>query len=242
MAASNRPPLARLRLPGTLEVMLGALVQVVLLAATTTAEGQVDFQKPVAPRAPEGCRDGLKAGGVRFTPWPLRPSRLSNDVVCEAPEGVAITRGGAGLRFQPLARVNCAFAQRLARFEAIMQEEARSVLKSPVTSIVHLGTYNCRRMAAYPDWVSEHSFANAIDIATFVLKNGRRVEVERDWVRAEKPAATPAAQFLRRLARRLYDEKVFSVVLTPSFDSHHKNHFHLDGAAYSVDGTVPAPR
>jgi hypothetical protein len=30
---------------------------------------------------------------------------------------------------------------------------------------------------------------------------------------------------------------VFSVVLTPSFDSHHKNHLHLDGAAYSVDGT-----
>ena len=108
--------------------------------------------------------------------------------MCEAPEGVAIKRGGAGLRFQPLARVNCAFAQRLERFETIMQEEARSIFKSPVTSIVHLGTYNCRRMAAYPDWVSEHSFANAIDIATFVLKNGRRVEVERDWVRAEKPA------------------------------------------------------
>ena len=175
--------------------------------------------------------------GVRFSPWPLRPSRLGGDVMCEAPEGVAIKRSGGGLRFQPLARVNCAFAQRLERFETIMQEEARSILKSPVTSIVHLGTYNCRRMAAYPDWVSEHSFANAIDIATFVLKNGRRVEVERDWVRAEKPAATAAAQFLRRLTRRLYDEKVFSVVLTPSFDSHHKNHFHLDGAPYTVDGT-----
>jgi len=73
---------------------------------------------------------------------------------------------------------------------------------------------------------------------TFEIEvRGRRVEVERDWVRAEKPAATAAAQFLRRLTRRLYDEKVFSVVLTPSFDSHHKNHFHLDGAPYTVDGT-----
>ena len=118
-----------------------------------------------------------------------------------------------------------------------MQEEARNILKSPVTSIVHLGTYNCRKMAAYPDWVSEHSFANAIDVATFVLKNGRQVVVERDWVGKEKPAVSAAAQFLRRLTRRLYDEKVFSVVLTPSFDSHHKNHLHLDGAAYTVDGT-----
>ena len=150
---------------------------------------------------------------------------------------MAIRRGATGLRFQPQARVNCAFAQRLERFETVMQEEARRVLKSPVASIVPLGTYNCRRMAAYPDWVSEHSFANAIDVASFVLRNGRRVEVERDWVRTDRPAVTAAAQFLRRLTRRLYDEKVFSVVLTPSFDSHHKNHLHLDGAPYTVDGT-----
>jgi len=227
---------ARLR-PLRLKTMLAApLLPLALLAATATAEGQVAF-KAAAPPAPDGCREELKANGVRFSAWPLRPSRLANDVVCEAPEGVAIRRGGAGLRFQPQARVNCAFAQRLERFETIMQQEARAVLKSPVTSIVHLGTYNCRRMAAYPDWVSEHSFANAIDIAAFVLKNGRRVEVERDWVRAEKRAGTAAAQFLRRLTRRLYDEKVFSVVLTPSFDSHHKNHLHLDGAPYTVDGT-----
>src|SRR5436190_18477844 len=193
--------------------------------------------KPAAPAAPDGCRESLKADGVRFSQWPLRPSHLSAEILCEAPEGVAIKRGGAGLLFQPQARVNCAFAQRLERFETVAQEEARRILKSPVTSVVQLGTYNCRRMAAYPDWASEHSFANAIDVATFVLKNGRRVEVEHDCVRAEKPALTPAAEFLRRLTRRLYDEKVFSVVLTPSFDAHHKNHLHLDGAPYSVDGT-----
>jgi len=218
-------------------MLVAPLLPVALLAATLTAEGEVDFQKPVAPPAPEGCRVNLKADGVRFSPWPLRPSRINKDVVCEAPEGVAIRRGGAGLRFQPQARVNCAFAQRLERFETIMQEEARNILKSPVTSIVHLGTYNCRKMAAYPDWVSEHSFANAIDVATFVLKNGRQVVVERDWVGKEKPAVSVAAQFLRRLTRRLYDEKVFSVVLAPSYDAHHKNHLHLDGAAYTVDGT-----
>ena len=219
--------------------MLGAPLLLLSLAMAAAQPHEVvpPAFKPAAPAAPEGCREGLKSDGVRFSPWPLRPSHLSTEILCEAPEGVAIKRGGAGLLFQPQARVNCAFAQRLERFETIVQEEARSILKSPVKSIVHLGTYNCRRMAAYPTWVSEHSFANAIDVATFVLKNGRTVEVERDWVPAEKPAATAAAQFLRRLARRLYDEKVFSVVLTPSFDAHHKNHLHLDGAPYTVDGT-----
>ncbi|MES1206336.1 MAG: extensin family protein [Pseudomonadota bacterium] len=118
-----------------------------------------------------------------------------------------------------------------------MQEEARATLRSRVRAIVQLGTYNCRRMAAYPDLVSEHSFANAIDVAVFLLADGRRVDVEHDWVPANEPAQRPASQFLRRLTRRLYDEKVFTVVLTPSYDKHHKNHLHLDGAAYTVDGT-----
>jgi hypothetical protein len=191
---------------------------------------------PHAPAPPAQCQETLRAVGVKFSKWPLRPSRMPNGVVCEAPDGIAVRRGPV-VRYQPAARVNCAFAQRLVRLEKILDEEARAVLHSQVRAIVQLGTYNCRRMAAYPDLVSEHSFANAIDIATFVLANGRRVEVERDWIRADQPARSPAAQFLRRLTRRLYDEHVFSVVLTPSYDKHHKNHLHLDGADYSVDGT-----
>src|SRR4029077_3081670 len=109
----------------------------------------------------------------------------------------------------------------LLRFKKIVDEGARASLHSPVRTIVQLGTYNCRRMAAYPDLVSEHSFANAIDVATFALKNGRAVVVARVSTRADRPAPSPPAQCLRRLARRLYDEKVFSVVLTPSYDSHH---------------------
>jgi len=191
---------------------------------------------PQAPAPPAECQATLRASGVKFSAWPLRPSSMPNGVVCEAPEGISVKRGPA-LRYQPGARVNCAFAQRLVRFEKIVDEEARAVLHSPVRTIVQLGTYNCRRMAAYPDLVSEHSFANAIDVAVFVLANGRRVEVERDWVPAVQPAPRAASQFLRRLTRRLYDEQVFSVVLTPSYDKHHKNHLHLDGAAYTVDGT-----
>ena len=205
--------------------------------AALIAQAPVGLPPPSAPAAPTGCRETLRRDGLALAAWPLRPTRLPGGVVCEAPEGVSIRRGASGLRFQPPARVSCAFGLRLARFETIVQEEAKTILGSRVRAIGQLGTYNCRRMAAYPDLVSEHSFANAIDVATFVLKPGRSVVVERDWVRADRPAATAAARFLRRLTRRLYDEKVFSVVLTPSYDKHHRNHLHLDGAAYTVDGT-----
>ncbi len=204
--------------------------------ALAALAAEVSPPAPHAPASPAQCQEALRAAGVKFSPWPLRPSRMPNGVLCEAPDGIAVRRGPA-VRYQPEARVNCAFAQRLVRLEKILDEEAPAILRSRVRAIVQLGTYNCRRMAAYPDLVSEHSFANALDIAAFVLANGRRVEVERDWVRADQPARSPAAQFLRRLTRRLYDEQVFTVVLTPSYDKHHKNHLHLDGAAYSVDGT-----
>ncbi len=205
-----------------------------VLALALAAQGA---PPPRAPAAPAGCRETLRRDGFALASWPLRPTHLPGGVVCEAPEGVAIRRGASGLRYQPPARVSCAFGLRLARFEAIAQEEAKTILGSRIRTIGQLGTYNCRRMAAYPDLVSEHSFANAIDVATFALKNGHSVVVERDWVRADHPAASAAARFLRRLTRRLYDEKIFSVVLTPSYDKHHRNHLHLDGAAYTVDGT-----
>jgi hypothetical protein len=207
-----------------------------MFLALATLAGEALPAPPRAPAPPAQCQETLRAAGVKFSPWPLRPSTMPNGVICEAPEGIAVRRG-ASLRYQPAARVNCDFAQRLLQFERIVDQEARAVLRSPVRAIVQLGTYNCRRMAAYPDLVSEHSFANAIDVAAFVLADGRRVQVERDWVRADQPAPRPFSQFLRRLTRRLYDERVFSVVLTPSYDKHHKNHLHLDGAAYSVDGT-----
>ena len=220
--------------------MFGGTLWVWILLSGAPAAPMAGVEKlgrPKAPAAPDGCQATLRSDGIRFTPWPLRASAMGGGVVCEAPEGVAIRRGKTGLRYQPSARVNCAFALRVARFEAVLQEEAQRSFRSPVRSIVQLGTYNCRRMAAYPDLISEHSFANAIDIETFVLKNGRRINVERDWVRAGKPTESAASLFLRRLTRRLFDEGIFSVVLTPSYDHHHRNHFHLDGAAYSVDGT-----
>jgi hypothetical protein len=200
-------------------------------------QGQVEIAPAQAPAEPAGCQDTLRSQHVQLRPWPLRPSRMRSGVTCEAPGGVAIRRGAEAIRYQPPARVNCAFALRLGRFERVVQDEARAIMRSPVQTIVQLGTYNCRNMAAYPDLTSEHSFANAIDVAELVLQNGRRVNVERDWVAKDRPAATPAAQFLRRVTRRLYDEQVFSVVLTPSFDRHHHNHLHLDGATYTLDGT-----
>jgi hypothetical protein len=98
------------------------------------------------------------------------------------------------------------------------------------------GTYNCRKMARF-DLVSEHSYANAIDIRSFRLADGRTVSVERHFGRPGKAPRTKEARFLHALAHRLYDDGVFSVVLTEYFDRLHRDHFHLDLARYRIDGT-----
>jgi len=113
--------------------------------------------------------------------------------------------------------------------------------RASLVSADQLGTYNCRVISAYPTWVSEHSYANAIDIGSFTLANGRTIEVLRDFDVREAPPPKAAAAFLRAATRRANDEDVFSHVLTPFFDAHHKNHFHLDLARYRADGTRPQP-
>jgi len=213
----------------------------VAVAVVLSQAGTVEVPAPRAPAVPRDCLADLRAKGARFTDWPVRPTTLAHTggarVLCAVPTGIALTRGVTGVRYQPQARVNCGFALSLARFEAVLQEEAQRTLHGRVTRITQLGTYNCRKMAAYPDLVSEHSFANAIDVSAFTLSNGRHVVVEQDWVPATQETSAPTALFLRRLTRRLYDEQIFSVVLTPSYDRHHHNHLHLDAAPYSVDGT-----
>jgi hypothetical protein len=55
-----------------------------------------------------------------------------------------------------------------------------------------------------------------------------------------KPAELPTTaegRFLRDLAHRLYDDAVFSVVVTRFFDELHRDHIHVDLARYRVDGT-----
>jgi len=126
----------------------------------------------------------------------------------------------------------------LARFEAILQEEAERHLGARVARIVQGGTYSCRKMARFA-LVSEHSYANAIDIRGFVLDDGRHVTVKQHFGALDAEPNSAASRFLRSVAHRAFDDEVFSVVLTPYWDALHADHFHLDQARYRVDGSRP---
>ena len=98
---------------------------------------------------------------------------------------------------------------------------ARERLGSGVARVHHFGSYSCRRMYGRGSgrW-SEHAFANAWDVASFDLEDGRNVSVLRDWEEGEKGRFLGDA---RDAACR-----VFRVTLSPDYNAAHSDHFHLD--------------
>lgn len=163
---------------------------------------------PLAPQGTGACRRGDRGELAlpvkdRVTLAPRRPQ-----ATCPVDAGLALwMRHGV----QPLAEV---------------------ILHSRVVRIEHLGTYNCRRIGgrAQGTW-SEHARGNAIDVAAFVLADGRRISVRRDWSGRGR-RGTDAAAFLHAVRDSACQS--FSTVLSPDYNAAHADHFHLDQARRSL--------
>jgi hypothetical protein len=210
-------------------------------AAPALADLDPENDAVIAPPAPiEDCEAKLRAAGVEFTPAQL-PVRAPNagGPTCGVEQAVVYRRGPARIRYNSPPLVSCGMALGLARFEQALTEEGPRYLGQRVVRIDQGGTYNCRKMVRFK-LVSEHSYANAIDIKSVTLENGRKLTVLHTFGKLDAEPVRPEARFWRAVTRRLYDEGAFSVVITPFFDALHKDHIHLDQARYRVDGSRPA--
>lgn len=108
---------------------------------------------------------------------------------------------------------------------------ARIYLKDEVVKIETMGTFSCRNINGGPTGrLSEHAFANAIDVSAFILRDGRRVSVLDGWRGSSDEQA-----FLRRLHQSAC--KRFGTVLGPDYNQAHANHFHFDMGRSVYGGT-----
>jgi hypothetical protein len=174
------------------------------------------------------CRQLLDQAGVRYLP--LAPVVSGQ---CGYADGVRLTAGGARtIGFSPReVGTSCPVAAALAVWEwQVVQPAARRHFDSPVARIEHFGSYNCRRLygRSTGDW-SEHAAANALDVAGFVLADGRRVTVVGDWKGTGDRAA-----FLRDVRDGACG--LFSTVLSPDYNTAHRDHLHLDQARRGAMG------
>lgn len=171
---------------------------------------------------PEQCHAFLERSGIDFKVLPPMgegPCLRSDRLVLEPDRA-------AGLNLYPTkAQATCAVNVGIALwFRHGVQPAAEEFLGSRVVTIEHLGTNACRRIggAQTGKW-SEHATGNAIDIAAFVLEDGRRISVLADW-REESQASA----FLRSVHGTACG--TFGTALSPEYNAAHAGHFHFDQA------------
>jgi hypothetical protein len=161
------------------------------------------------------CRAVLDRSDVAFTA--LEPT---GEGPCARPDRTRLGRYPLAPDTPP---VTCPVAAALEIWRRdSLAPAARRFMGSEIKRIEHLGAYSCRRIYGGSEgpW-SEHATANAIDIAGFVLADGQRISVLRDW-----EGDGPKARFLR--AARDGACGSFATVLSPDYNAAHANHFHLD--------------
>ncbi len=173
------------------------------------------------PRDTQQCYADLSRAGVRFSPLPDRDFG-SGCIVLGAVQLIDI-----GVPVNGLKSIRCPAARAMVGWITYgVRPAARQILGSDVVRIDSYGTYVCRGIvggaAGSSGRLSQHGLANAVDIAAFVLADGRRVSVQRDWNGGD----SRNREFLRVIHGSAC--KRFVTTLGPDYNAAHYNHLHLD--------------
>ncbi len=177
---------------------------------------------PAAPdwREGERCISNLSAVGARFTPLADRDMGEN----CSARSSVRLS--DVGVAQTNLGPMTCSLAGAYTGWiRNAVQPAARQVYGKEVVRVETFGTLACRNiynLQAGPR--SEHAYANAVDVAAFVLEDGTKVSVLGGWRGDERDQ-----RFLRLLHTSAC--RRFGTVLGPEYNAAHANHFHFDMAA-----------
>jgi hypothetical protein len=115
--------------------------------------------------------------------------------------------------------------------EKIVQPAAMARFGQPVVELRTMGTYSCRRMnnGSRSARMSEHAYANAIDVGGFRLADGSIITVLRGW-----KGGLEEQNFLREIHAGAC--RNFATVLGPGADAFHHDHFHFDLARHGRTG------
>ncbi|MEQ8599750.1 MAG: extensin family protein [Devosia sp.] len=130
---------------------------------------------------------------------------------------------GREIGFTAPVTTNCQMAGAIADWVGAVDRYASAALDSSLASVTTGTSLMCRnRNGAADGFVSEHGFANALDVVGFTLENNQSIAVEADWL----PAAAPAGRLLRQAHGAACGR--FTTVLGPEANAEHEDHLHLD--------------
>nr|WP_241241852.1 extensin family protein [Sphingobium algorifonticola] len=172
---------------------------------------------PANAQSPEirQCIAKLRSAGVRLEALPDR--RFSGG--CTAIGSVKLL--DFGVPTTNLTTMTCPLAEKFVGWARYgVQPAARLFLGAELVRIETFGTYSCRPIAG-SGRLSEHAKSNAVDVAAFVLADGRRVSVKNGWTGDDRER-----QFLRTVRQSAC--RRFRTVLSPDYNAAHHDHLHFD--------------
>lgn len=162
------------------------------------------------------CRRRLKSMGVDFEEH--KPEH-DPEIGCSIPYPITLETLGKSIAIGPETELNCEMAEAAARFAAdVIQPAAKAEFGADLRSIGQASAFVCRPRHGTRK-LSEHAFGNALDISSFTLSDGRKIEIgpappEKD------------GEFLNAVRKAACGP--FKTVLGPGSDADHSLHFHLD--------------
>jgi len=194
------------------------------------ANPQHDPWAPLNLSDPPGWATQRKLAALRQEPAECRAvldrSNVSYSALDPVGEGACRRADRTQLSASPLQPEPAGTCALMAGFHLWVERSVRPAalknFRSSLAGIEHYGTYSCRRLYGrdHGPW-SEHATGNAIDIAAFVLADGRRIAVQDDWTDTGEEG---------RFLHKVRDEacEIFGTVLSPDYNAAHRDHFHFD--------------
>lgn len=168
--------------------------------------------------APSACQTRLSEGRAVFKEL----GELAGPGACGGPDVVGLERiilaDHSEVAIEPPATLRCEMAEAVVAFVRQDLAPAAAAMGSALSAIENFDSYDCRsrnRMAGAK--LSEHGLANALDIRSVRLKDGRVV----------RPADARAPQEFRVAIKAAVCSR-FTTVLGPGSDGYHEDHIHVD--------------
>lgn len=196
--------------------------------------GGPSFVAKVEPWRSAEERACVASGSVRQTRFLRERSALNGPSVCgaEAPFEMSAADGGRVI-MKPPAMLRCPMIPQVDRWvRDVVEPAAQRHFGQSIAEITVAASYACRPINHVSGGrLSEHGYANALDVSIFTLTSGERITVKGGW-----NGTAPERAFLRSVHDGACE--TFTTVLGPNFDRNHADHFHMDLARHGRDGMM----
>ncbi len=186
-------------------------------------------------KAQQACMKIFSTINIQFaTIPPIRKGR------CGTPAPIRLKSLGdkPEVQITPSARVNCNIAKAIHKWiTEKVQPIAKELLNTSIISVRNLSSYSCRTRYSNPlKRISEHAFANALDISGFTTTEGKFISILKHWGPTKRDLIVQ-----NNVKHRNYDKKSENIVNSIPTISVKNSNSKIKNLAIEIKNAIPLP-